>query len=59
MIPDEEGALDEVEKWTIWANGLSARKKGIVGVIIITLDRDMLRYGVQLQFFATNNKAEY
>ena len=59
MIPDEDGALDEVEKWTIWANGLSARKKGIVGVIIITLDGDTLRYGVQLQFFATNNKAEY
>ena len=59
MIPDEDGALDEVEKWTIWANGLSARKKGIVGVIIITLNGYTLRYGVQLQFSATNNEAEY
>ena len=36
-----------------------ARKRGEVGVIIITPERDTLRYGVQLQFLASNNKAEY
>ena len=43
----------------IWADGLSSPKRGEVGVIIITSDKDMLRYGVQLQFLATNNEAEY
>ena len=36
-----------------------ARKRGEVGVIIITPERDTLRYGVQLQFPTTNNEEEY
>ena len=36
-----------------------SRKRGEVGVIIITPERDTVRYGVQLQFLASNNKAEY
>ena len=38
---------------------MSARKRGRVGVIIITLERETLKYGVQLTFPATNNEAEY
>ena len=34
------------------------KKKG-VRIIIITLDREMLRYGVRLMFLANNNEAEY
>ena len=58
-IPNEEKATDEVEKWTIRTNGLSARKKGRVGVIIITPEGETLTYGVQLTFPATNNEAKY
>ena len=29
------------------------------GVVITTPDREILKYGVQLRFPATNNKAEY
>ena len=58
-IPNEERAIDEVEKWTIRTNGLSARKKGRVGVIIITPEGETLTYGVQLTFPATNNEAKY
>ena len=36
-----------------------ARKRGKVGVIIITPEGDTLIYGVQLQFPATNNEAKY
>ena len=43
----------------IWADGSSTRKRGGVGIIIITSKRDTLRYGVQLQFPTTNNEAEY
>lgn len=57
--PDVEGGQDEAERWTIQTDGSSARKRGGVGVIIITSEGDMLRYGVQLQFLTTNNEAEY
>ena len=58
-IPDEEGATDEGERWTIQTNSSSIRKRGGVGVIIITPEGEMLKYGVQLAFPATNNEAEY
>ncbi|XP_023915070.1 uncharacterized protein LOC112026614 [Quercus suber] len=40
-------------------DGLSAQKRGGVGVVITTPDGEVLRYGVQLKFLATNNEAEY
>ena len=42
----------EVDYWMVYANGSSAASVGGIGVII-------LKYGVQLQFPATNNGAEY
>ena len=35
------------------------KKKGGVRVVITTPDEEMLKYGVQLKFLATNNEAEY
>ena len=35
------------------------KKRGGVGVIITTPDGEVLKYGVQLKFPATNNKAKY
>ena len=32
---------------------------GDIGVILISLDKDVLKYGVQLQFPTTNNEAKY
>ena len=32
---------------------------GRVGVVITTPDREVLKYGVQLKFLATNNETEY
>ena len=58
-IPNKERATYEVEKWTIRTNDLSARKKGRIGVIIITPEGETLTYGVQLTFPATNNEAKY
>ena len=46
MTPDDEGAHDKAKKWKIWANESSPRKRGRVGVIIITFEGDTLRYGV-------------
>jgi len=49
----------EVEYWTICADSLSVVGFGGVGVIVTLLEKDILKYGVQLQFLATNNEAEY
>ena len=51
--------MDEIEQWTIQTDVSLAQKRGGVGVVITTLDEEMLKYGVQLKFSATNNEAEY
>ena len=38
---------------------MSAQKSGGVGVVITAPDGEILKYGVQLKFPATNNKAKY
>mgnify|MGYP000926730476 CR=1 FL=1 len=58
-IPNEDSSTDETEQWTIQTDGSLTRKKGGVGVVITMPDREMLKYGVQLKFLATNNEAEY
>ena len=58
-IPNKEGITNEVERWKIQNDGLLARKRGRVRVIIITPEGEMLKYGVQLTLPATNNEAEY
>ena len=40
-IPNEKEILDESKSWTIQTNGSSARKRGGIGVIIITLEGDV------------------
>ena len=56
---DKENPNHEADWWTIQTNGSSAQRRGEVGVVITILDRDVLKYGVQLKFPATNNEAEY
>ena len=51
--------MDEAKSWMIQTDRSSAWKRGEVGVIIITLEGETLKYGVQLMFPATNNEAEY
>nr|XP_023896291.1 uncharacterized protein LOC112008185 [Quercus suber] len=56
---DESNQTNEDDVWTIQTDGSSARKRGGVGVVIVTPNGEILKYGVQLEFPATNNKAEY
>ena len=58
-LPNEDNLPNEIERWTIQTDGLLAQKRGEVGVVIITLNRETLKYGVQLKFLATNNEVEY
>ena len=48
-----------IEYWTVCIDGLSVTGLGGIGIIMTSLEKDVLKYGVQLQFPATNNKAEY
>jgi len=57
--PDEDNLTNEAKRWTAQIDGSSAKKKGAVGVVITTPNEEALRYGVQLKFPATNNKAKY
>ena len=57
-FPDEDNLTNKAKRWTIQTDGSSAQKKGGVGVVITAPDREILKYGVQLRFPATNNKVE-
>ena len=43
----------------VHTDGSFFKELGGVGVIMISPDKDVLKYGVQLQFPATNNEVEY
>ena len=43
----------------VQTDGSSAQQRGGVRVVITTPDGEVLKYGVQLKFLATNNEAEY
>ena len=57
--PDEDRLMNKVRRWTIQTDGSSAQKTGGVGVVIITPDGEIIKYGVRLKFPATNNEAKY
>ena len=56
---DKDSLTNEAEQWTIQTDGSSAQRRGRVGVVITTPDGEILKYGVQLKFPATNNEAKY
>ena len=56
MLPKPD---HKTEYWIAYANGSFVIGLGGAGVVIISPEKDILKYGVQLQFPATNNKAEY
>ena len=56
---DEDNLTNGAEQWTIQNDGSSAQKRGEVGVVITAHDGEILKYGVQLKFPATNNEVEY
>ena len=45
--------------WTVYTDGSPVSGMGVVRVILLSLEKDLLKYRVQLQFPATNNEAEY
>ena len=48
-----------LKTWTVQTNGSTMKKVGGAGVVLISLEKETLKYAVVLQFTATNNEAEY
>ena len=49
----------ESDYWIVYTNGSSTTGVGGVGVILLSPEKDILKYEVQLQFLGKNNEAEY
>ena len=49
----------ESEYWAVYTDGSLASSMGGVEVFLLSPKKDILRYGVQLQFPTTNNEAKY
>ena len=56
---DGDNLDNEAKRWTIQTDGSSAQRRGEVGVVRTTIDREVLKYGVQLKFPTTNNEVKY
>ena len=48
-----------METWTVQTDGFVTRKVGGAGVVLISPEKETLKYAVRLQFAVTNNEAEY
>ena len=45
--------------WTVQTDESATKKSGGAGVVLISLEGEILKYTVRLQFPATNNEVEY
>ena len=54
---DEDNLTNETDRWIVHTDGSSV--KGGVGVVITTLNEEVLKSRVQLKFLATNNAVKY
>ena len=45
--------------WTVQTDESATKKAGGAGVVLISLEGEILKYAVRLQFPATNNEVEY
>ena len=48
-----------MESWTVQMDGSTTRKAEGAGVVLVSLEKETLKYAVRLQFTATNNKVKY
>ena len=48
-----------METWMVQTDGSATKKVEGTGVVLISPEKETLKYAVRLQFPTTNNKAEY
>jgi ribonuclease HI len=53
----EEPNMDQ--KWVVYVDGSSTKKKGGVGIVLVTPEGEELNGSLRLEFRTTNNEAEY
>ena len=58
-FPDEHLIAIEVQGWHMYFDGAVNSKGASVGVILITLEGEMIPMAKRLEFEVTNNQAEY
>jgi ribonuclease HI len=56
---DVRGISDLPDHWVMYFDGSYTLKGVGAGVVLIPPEGDMLKYAIQIEFFATNNIAEY
>uniref|UniRef100_A0A2N9F4E1 RNase H type-1 domain-containing protein n=1 Tax=Fagus sylvatica TaxID=28930 RepID=A0A2N9F4E1_FAGSY len=55
--PKEEE--EQTSKWTTHIDGSSMKNVGGIGVILESLEGDIIKRAIRLQYATTNNEAEY
>lgn len=58
-LSEDKNMQDTTILWTVHTNGSSVQKMVEVGVVLTSSEGDILKYGVQLQFHATNHEVKY
>jgi hypothetical protein len=56
---DVQGIGDLPDHWIMYFNGSYTLQGVGAGVVLISPEGDMLKYAIQIEFFATNNFTEY
>jgi ribonuclease HI len=50
---------EQTSRWTAHIDGLSTKNAGRIGIILESLEGDIIKRAVRLQYTTTNNEAEY
>ena len=58
-MSDKGEGVDKVPKWSIHTDGSSNRQVGGAGIVLLSLEGDMVECMVRLDFPTTKNEVEY
>ena len=56
---DEDKGAEESPHWSIYTDGSSNKQAGGAGIVLLSLEGDIIECMVHLDFPATNNESEY
>ena len=48
-----------MKTWTVQTDGFATKKVRGAGIVLISPEKETLKYAIRLQFLATNNEVEY
>ena len=59
FIHDEDKGVEESPHWSIYTDGSSNKQAGGAGIVLLSLEGDIVECMVCLNFSTTNNESEY